>query len=191
MLPRTGDKVRFLDEKGEGTVTGFTRDGYALVRIDDGFEIPYVPKKLVIVERAVQVPPPEEPEAAPTAEATQPVPVLPRSDRKAPKPAMSLQNWRLKAGSDGRYEVDLHIDELLESTSGMDNAAMIIYQLGYFEKCLDEARQRNIRRFVVIHGVGKGRLREEIRKLLHAEDIEYYDASYQKYGYGATEIRLK
>lgn len=191
MLPRTGDKVRFLDEKGEGRVTGFTREGYALVRIEDGFEIPYPPQKLVVVERAVQATPPEEPNIPPPVVTAPPLKQLFRGDRRKNKLVPPIQTRRLKTGEHGCYEVDLHIDELLESTSGMDNAAMIIYQLGYFEKCLDEARQRNIRRFVVIHGVGKGRLREEIRKLLSAEGIEHYDASYQKYGYGATEIRLR
>lgn len=101
------------------------------------------------------------------------------------------QEWLLKEGRDGKFEVDLHIEELLENTAGMDNAEIIRYQLRYFDKCMDEARRRPIKRFVAIHGIGKGRLRDEIRKLLTADNIEHYDAPLSKYGYGATEIIVK
>jgi dsDNA-specific endonuclease/ATPase MutS2 len=101
------------------------------------------------------------------------------------------QDWLLKEGRDGRFEVDLHIEELLEDTSGMENADIIRYQLRYFEKCLDEAQRRPVKRFVVIHGVGKGRLRDEIRKQLSADNIEHYDAPLSKYGFGATEIIIR
>jgi dsDNA-specific endonuclease/ATPase MutS2 len=56
---------------------------------------------------------------------------------------------------------------------------------------MDEAKRRPIKRFVVIHGVGKGKLRDEIRKLLKADSIEHYDAALSKYGYGATEVLVK
>ena len=48
------------------------------------------------------------------------------------------------------------------------------------------------RKIVVIHGVGEGVLRHEIRKELdiYHPYFEYYDASYDQFGYGATEIRL-
>jgi dsDNA-specific endonuclease/ATPase MutS2 len=46
---------------------------------------------------------------------------------------------------------------------------------------------------VVIHGVGEGVLKQEIRKELKEfyPHFDFYDASYQEYGYGATEIELK
>lgn len=45
---RIGDKVRFLNEKGEGKVCGF-RDNMVLVLHSDGIEIPYLPEYLVKV----------------------------------------------------------------------------------------------------------------------------------------------
>ena len=119
------------------------------------------------------------------------VAVRKKESENAGKMLKATQDWLLKEGRDGRFEVDLHIEEILENTAGMDNAEIIRFQLRYFEKCLDEARRRPMKRFVAIHGVGKGRLRDEIRKLLSAEDIEHYDAPLSKYGYGATEIIVK
>jgi len=114
-----------------------------------------------------------------------------KESENAGKMLKASQEWLLKEGRDGKFEVDLHIEELLENTAGMDNAEIIRYQLRYFDKCMDEARRRPIKRFVAIHGIGKGRLRDEIRKILVLENIEHYDAPLSKYGYGATEIIVK
>ena len=47
MKLRIGDKVRFLNEKGEGVVTRFGNKETAYVEMPDGFEIPYPVKHLV------------------------------------------------------------------------------------------------------------------------------------------------
>ena len=49
----------------------------------------------------------------------------------------------------------------------------------------------DINKIVFIHGVGNGVLRQSIRDILKRYDgIEYSDGSYQKYGAGATEVRI-
>ncbi|MFM2286027.1 MAG: hypothetical protein RLZZ543_1524 [Bacteroidota bacterium] len=141
------------------------------------------PQQLVFSERALLI------EVYPERSGNQSS--VPNKDAQPKKMAVVSQDWLLKQGRDGNYEVDLHIEELLEDTAGMDNAEIIRHQLRHFEKCLDEAQRRPVKRFVAIHGVGKGRLRDEIRKLLKAANIEHYDAPLSKYGYGATEILIK
>lgn len=47
MKLRIGDKVRFLNEKGEGVITRFKDKNHAFVEMPDGFEIPYFIKELV------------------------------------------------------------------------------------------------------------------------------------------------
>jgi DNA-nicking Smr family endonuclease len=56
---------------------------------------------------------------------------------------------------------------------------------------LDEARNRKLWKFIAIHGVGKGVLRNEIRQLIKQEGLKFQDASYQRYGYGATEVLMR
>lgn len=46
-----GDKIKFLDDIGGGTVKGFARGGYAIIVDKDGFEIPYPIKQCVVVEK--------------------------------------------------------------------------------------------------------------------------------------------
>jgi hypothetical protein len=107
------------------------------------------------------------------------------------KPLVQASPQRLLTERDGMFEIDLHIEELLDDTLGMDNAAIIQHQLRVFERCIDEARALRLWKFVAIHGVGKGVLREEVRKLIRSEGLNFQDASYQRYGYGATDVLMR
>ena len=52
-----------------------------------------------------------------------------------------------------------------------------------------EVIDKRYHKVVLIHGVGEGVLRTEIHNYLNTlQRIEYNDASYRIYGYGATEV---
>jgi hypothetical protein len=88
-------------------------------------------------------------------------------------------------------EVDLHIEELMDNWSGMSNAQLLDVQLKHTQKELDAAIAAHMRRVVFIHGVGNGRLKQEVRKLLATyKGIRFHDASFQRYGFGATEVEI-
>lgn len=88
-------------------------------------------------------------------------------------------------------EIDLHIEELVDSHSGMTNAQILAIQLERFEKELDYTLENGFKKLIVIHGVGNGKLKQEIISILKTvDDISYYDASYKNYGFGATEIMI-
>ena len=64
-------------------------------------------------------------------------------------------------------------------------------QLERFEKELQYCMSNGIKKLIIIHGVGNGKLKQEIISVLKTiEDIEFYDGSYKDYGYGATEVRI-
>lgn len=90
-------------------------------------------------------------------------------------------------------EVDLHINELLDTTAGLSNAAMLQCQLDKFHEVLDENKDRKGQKIVFIHGKGEGVLRKEIEKLLKTTYKTYYfqDASFREYGFGATMVTIK
>ena len=90
-------------------------------------------------------------------------------------------------------EVDLHINELLDTTAGLSNAAMLQCQLDKFHEVLDENKNRKGQKIVFIHGKGQGVLRKEIEKLLKTRYKTYYfqDASFREYGFGATMVTIK
>ncbi|HVY75826.1 MAG TPA: Smr/MutS family protein [Puia sp.] len=91
-----------------------------------------------------------------------------------------------------KYEVDLHIEKLTDSWSHLTNFEKLTLQLDTFEKYLDLAIAHHQHNLIVIHGVGTGRLKDEIHDILKTRRevrsfINQYDP---RYGYGATEIFL-
>ncbi|MDE6716656.1 MAG: DUF2027 domain-containing protein [Muribaculaceae bacterium] len=89
-------------------------------------------------------------------------------------------------------EVDLHIHELVDTTAGMDNYAMLQLQLSTVRKTMDQHIRRLGQKIVFIHGKGDGVLRKEVRALLSKEypECDVQDASFQKYGFGATSVTI-
>jgi len=90
-------------------------------------------------------------------------------------------------------EVDLHINELLDSTAGLSNGAMLQCQLDKFHAVIEENKNKKGQKIVFIHGKGEGVLRSEIEKLLKTQYKAYYfqDASFREYGFGATMVTIK
>lgn len=90
-------------------------------------------------------------------------------------------------------EIDLHINELVDTTSGLSNADMLQLQLDKFNNTLAEYKNKKGQRIVFIHGKGEGVLRKEIEKLLKTRYKNYYfqDASFREYGFGATMVTIK
>lgn len=89
-----------------------------------------------------------------------------------------------------RSVVDLHIEKLTTEWQKMSNLEIITTQLKEFEKWYELALAHHQPSLIVIHGVGSGRLRDEIHDLLKVRHsvktfINQYDA---RFGYGATEI---
>lgn len=90
-------------------------------------------------------------------------------------------------------EVDLHIHELIDNTSGLSNKEMLDLQMKHFHEKLDEAIKKQVKKVVFIHGLGNGTLKQELRRELSHKYKRYafQDASFQEYGYGATMVILR
>jgi Smr domain len=89
-----------------------------------------------------------------------------------------------------KYEIDLHIEKLSDTWKSLSNFEILSLQLQTFEKYFDLALAHRQASLIVIHGVGSGKLRDEIHELLRLKKevrsfINQYDP---RYGYGATEI---
>ena len=87
-------------------------------------------------------------------------------------------------------EVDLHINQLTKSLKGMDNYDMLNLQLDTAKRKVEFAIQKRVSKIVFIHGVGEGVLKSELQSLLNKYPVKHYDASYKKYGLGATEVYI-
>lgn len=168
-----GDKVRFLDEKGEGKVVEIRPNGHVIVEID-GMDFPFPAAQLVKVLEVEQYGHISVREVVREKEA---------SDKK------SVPAKRTSRSKDGVKEFDLHIHNLIDSHRGLNNGQMLQMQLDYCAECMEQAIYDKEERIILIHGIGQGVLKTEVRKLLSFyHGIEFHDASYQRYGYGATEV---
>ena len=94
---------------------------------------------------------------------------------------------------DGTLVVDLHADEVLETTAGMNSADILHYQMDIFKKTMDENHKKKGQKIIFIHGKGEGVLRQTIIHELNYryKSCTYQDASFQEYGYGATQVTIK
>lgn len=96
-----------------------------------------------------------------------------------------------KKQSENVWEVDLHIEELTDDYKHLTNGEIVDIQLRHARSTIDKARTNKINKIVFIHGKGKGTLRQELLHLLMGYTfLEYYDASFKRYGGGATEVRI-
>jgi hypothetical protein len=92
-----------------------------------------------------------------------------------------------------KYELDLHIEQLVDSTKGLSHAQIITKQLSVLEHYLHIAIVHRQQRMVIIHGLGKGKLRDEVHSLLKKtpEVARFKNEWSGKYGFGATEVLFK
>ncbi len=89
--------------------------------------------------------------------------------------------------------VDLHIEVLTPDHLGMSNRQILEIQIRTFEKQFEAAIANGMDEITFIHGVGNGVLRNEIHKKLSGhKNVKFFeDAQKEKFGYGATKVKIK
>lgn len=170
-----GDRVETLDDTIRGSIIGMEKSRVT-VRTDDGFEMVFEAFELVRIQETIVV----DSDDVARVKAEKEVPGKKKHKTVRPKERNSP-----------RMEVDLHIHQLTPSSKGMSNHDMLNLQMDTAKRQLEFAIRKRIRKVVFIHGVGEGVLKEELRYLFGRYDnLRYYDADYQKYGLGATEVYI-
>ncbi len=91
-----------------------------------------------------------------------------------------------------RTLIDLHADKLSSNWQQLSPLQILDMQLKAFEKFYDDALINRLNNLIVIHGVGTGKLKDEIHELLrHKINVSsFVNRLHPFYGYGATEIFL-
>ncbi|MEP6950355.1 MAG: Smr/MutS family protein [Ginsengibacter sp.] len=89
-----------------------------------------------------------------------------------------------------RSVIDLHIEKLSSEWKGLTNFEILTMQLSAFEKYFNLAVAHRQPNLIVIHGIGTGKLREEIHEILkYKKEVKSFVNQYHhNFGYGATEI---
>jgi len=190
---KVGDRVKFLNDVGEGVVIEL-KGVNAVVEDKDGFDREYPLKDLISVGGKVEE---AEMYGSKLPELSE---ILARdiSDERQKKIQEVFEVKYANARSinqkrRGEYmEVDLHFHELVDNISGLKDRTKLDIQLNHFERMMRIAAEQKIKRIVFIHGVGQGVLRHQIRSRLemYYPECTVRDANPREYGAGATEVFL-
>ncbi len=110
----------------------------------------------------------------------------------APQKQMSrfYELYNIEAHANFVNEIDLHIEKITDDHNKLNNGEMLHLQLMHFENFLAKALKVGVDRVFIIHGFGKGKLRQEIHYRLakHPFVLSFKNEYHSKYGHGATEV---
>ncbi|MFL0354512.1 Smr/MutS family protein [Xanthomarina sp. GH4-25] len=177
---KVGNRVSVLDEDLSGYVIKII-DNNITIETDDGFELDFKSNEVVLIANESQL----------KRNSFLDVPldeVLKEKESSKRKP---INKKKVKERFEPTMEVDLHIHQLTDTSGRMSNHDMLTLQLDTARKQLEYAIRKRIQKVVFIHGVGEGVLKIELEYLFgRYNNVKYYEANYQKYGLGATEVYI-
>ena len=103
---------------------------------------------------------------------------------------LPIANWK---DTLPHFEIDLHLENITTHTRGLSSADKLLMQLNALHKHLNAVIANRQERTIIIHGLGKGVLRDEVHKVLREiPQVSKFSNEWQgKYGFGATEVWLK
>jgi Smr domain len=92
--------------------------------------------------------------------------------------------------ADFQRDIDLHIEMLHDHPNTLTVTQILDIQLREFDRYLSKSVRMGVSKVYIIHGLGKGRLRELIHARLRRNPYvsSYKNEYHNKYGYGATEV---
>ncbi|MBP8822436.1 MAG: Smr/MutS family protein [Flavobacteriales bacterium] len=184
-----GDQFSFLNEVGGGVVLAAVGRDRVKVRTHDGFELVYPVGELVVVQ------------GDPSRSVSDHHAQLRASNDRLAERIEKGKGRGATAVNGGRAHqpvedpavmvVDLHLHKLVEDETALNDGEKLSFQLDFFERRLNTAIRERKKRVIVIHGVGEGILREEVRKALQFyEGVRFDDADPRRYGHGATAVEI-
>ena len=172
---KIGEKISFLNETGEGVVKSYVNEEIVIVLDETGFDRKILEKELVKIYNENIIISDEDELLNDSFE-------VPNAGQTAPRGVNKLN---------GFWEIDLHSHMIMDSEQGLSSTQILTRQLYEFKFFYRVAREKHIHKLIVIHGVGEGILKSEVRHFLEGkEGVEFYDADFREYGKGATAIHL-
>lgn len=170
-----GQKILFLHEPGGGIIVEIIDRYNVLIACEDGFNRGYRIADITTLKGDLESSIPDD---------LKPVTEAKGSEQKAKKNSGK--------GSRALPTIDLHIHALTDNDFDERNGRALERQLIELKRFIESCRERKIRDLIVIHGVGSGVLRNEVRQYLSGlSGVEFFDADYTEFGAGATRVLIR
>ncbi|MRI63583.1 hypothetical protein EDM00_06205 [Ornithobacterium rhinotracheale] len=194
---KIGDKVKVIDDNLSGTVTK-VNENEITIETDFGFEMLYEPKELlpdVGMEEEIEF---SAPKTTPKKEAKKLTPKKKKVEKvfdpRAKMPEIKTEKEKVakktKKIRKPPLEIDLHYAQLENYDRLLAKNLILARQMNSLKKRVERAREHGYDRVVIIHGKGEGILETEVKKWLNEMGYHFYDADFQRYKLGATEVEL-
>ena len=171
---RIGDEIKFLDSEGGGKVISILGNSY-IILTNEGFEEKHSINTIIKVDDELEK----------SLKST----YIPDGFRKLT--SRVEKNSIFKSKTQLVWEIDIHIENLLDNFYHMSNYEIVNYQLDKCENIIHKALKANVHKLVIIHGKGQGVLRKEVHNLLYSFRLDFKDSDYIRYSGGATDVFLR
>lgn len=176
-----GDSVAVLDDVIKGKVIKISGN-IIVIETEDGFPMEFAPNELVNIKS-------NQSDLSKFSDLSM-EDLMEKVDSKPKR--KNVVGFKSDSNPDKTpaMEVDLHIHNLTKSVRGLDNYDMLNIQINEAKHKLEFAIRSRIPKVVFIHGVGAGVLKAELEFLFKNYQVRSYEASFKKYGLGATEVYI-
>ena len=169
---KVGQRLILVDEPGEVVVLELKSKNLILVEDEHGFTRTYPFEKLA------------------------PIRISEKKLKEAPVHAKEKPEMKLKVPKKSHNAtpvvLDLHIHELVDKHENWTNTEIVAYQMAFLKRNLEKLMTERVRCVHIVHGVGEGVLRQEVRQFLSKfKNCEMNDLSYTRNGFGATEFIIR
>ena len=176
---KIGEKVAFLREAGGGVITKIKGDTY-FIEDETGFDRPFTIKEIAKIH---------------STNFALNEDVISEFSKAADVSKEQKSQSKIIRKHKDYWEIDLHFDDIVDEFGGkmkLNKEQALTKQLQVFRDFYYKAREKKMRKLIVIHGFGLGILREEVQIFLKGQDgVDFHDASYMEYGHGAIQVEIK
>jgi len=101
---------------------------------------------------------------------------------------------KLKTNNTGNklQEIDLHFDKISPTDKGYSAHDKLTFQIKTFKNFFNEMLKKRQTRFVVVHGAGQGKLKEELTLLVRGKaGVSMHDNNYSNGKVGSSLIEIQ
>ena len=175
-----GDRVIFINESREGYILGFKNDQVLIIQCDDiDFE--------VNTNEVIKVT--KESEAFyKKIKNLSKIKKIKNFNSNIKRNENKNTDFKVRISKD--FELDLHIEKIIDNFFDLSNSEILDIQMNVFYKAVFEAYRLKLPFLIIIHGLGKGTLKSRIITFLKENSASFIEESPMIYKGGATRLNL-